>query len=139
MTHFEVDFDLSPLNVIILNAGDPPSSNSIKQFLKEVLAIAKKIKNKDDSWLMKKQILDDILEEENNIIKIWYLYFQWTNYWHAHWFVLEMFSVKFVKQNVIRIPTDKEELKLKIKVTQLEKERTEMLICDYIRNSVQSS
>ncbi|UZN99537.1 uncharacterized protein OCT59_000804 [Rhizophagus irregularis] len=41
---------------------------------------------------------------------------------------LEIFEVTFVKQNVIRIPTDGEELKLKIKATQLEKERTEMLI-----------
>ncbi|CAG8731196.1 4075_t:CDS:2, partial [Rhizophagus irregularis] len=32
-----------------------------------------------------------------------------------------------------------EELKLRIKATQLEKERTEMLICDYIGDSVQSS
>jgi hypothetical protein len=52
---------------------------------------------------------------------------------------LETFGVKFVKQNVTRIPADKEELKLKIKATQLEKERTEMLICDYIGDSVQSS
>ncbi|GBC13396.2 hypothetical protein GLOIN_2v1787832 [Rhizophagus irregularis DAOM 181602=DAOM 197198] len=52
---------------------------------------------------------------------------------------LEIFEVTFVKQNVIRIPTDGEELKLKIKATQLEKERTEMLICDYIGDSVQSS
>ncbi|GBC00037.1 hypothetical protein RclHR1_37170001, partial [Rhizophagus clarus] len=39
---------------------------------------------------------------------------------------LETFGVKFVKQNVTRIPTDSEELKLKIKATQLEKERTDM-------------
>ncbi|UZO06569.1 uncharacterized protein OCT59_026885 [Rhizophagus irregularis] len=51
---------------------------------------------------------------------------------------LETFGVKFVKQNVIRIPADREELKLRIKATQLEKERTEMLICDYIGDSVQS-
>ena len=52
---------------------------------------------------------------------------------------LETFGVKFVKQNVTRIPADGEELKLKIKATQLEKERTEMLICDYIGDPVQSS
>jgi hypothetical protein len=52
---------------------------------------------------------------------------------------LETFGVKFVKQNVTRIPANGEELKLKIKATQLEKERTEMLICDYIGDSVQSS
>ncbi|EXX62501.1 uncharacterized protein OCT59_003769 [Rhizophagus irregularis] len=155
----------------------------------------------------KEQSLDDILEE-NKLIKIWYLYFQWASYWHAHWFgirwgifdlqheslkafsplfpiagksnyarsvthhiyciennsrlrailrvvpsinltnpghffaydeVLKTFIVKFVKQNVIRIPTDSEELKLKIKATQLEKERTDMLICDYIGDYVQSS
>ncbi|PKC14537.1 hypothetical protein RhiirA5_371383 [Rhizophagus irregularis] len=33
----------------------------------------------------KKQTLDDILEE-NKLIKIWYLYFQWASYWRAHWF-----------------------------------------------------
>jgi hypothetical protein len=33
----------------------------------------------------KKQTLDNILEE-NKLIKIWYLYFQWANYWHAYWF-----------------------------------------------------
>ncbi|PKY26951.1 hypothetical protein RhiirB3_477345 [Rhizophagus irregularis] len=155
----------------------------------------------------KEQSLDDILEE-NKLIKIWYLYFQWASYWRAHWFgirwgifdlqheslkafsplfpiagksnyarsvthhiyciennsrlrailrvvpsinltnpghffaydeVLKTFIVKFVKQNVIRIPTDSEELKLKIKATQLEKERTDMLICDYIGDYVQSS
>src|SRR4051794_11884414 len=37
---------------------------------------------------------------------------------------LEMFGVKFIKQNVTRIPTDKKELKLQIRATQLEKERT---------------
>ncbi|PKK55403.1 hypothetical protein RhiirC2_859033 [Rhizophagus irregularis] len=52
---------------------------------------------------------------------------------------LETFGVKFVKQNVTRILADGEELKLRIKATQLEKERTEMLICDYIGDSVQSS
>ncbi|GBC48131.2 hypothetical protein GLOIN_2v1764231 [Rhizophagus irregularis DAOM 181602=DAOM 197198] len=52
---------------------------------------------------------------------------------------LETFGVKFVKQNITRIPADGEELKLRIKATQLEKERTEMLICDYIGDSVQSS
>ncbi|PKC53456.1 hypothetical protein RhiirA1_404310, partial [Rhizophagus irregularis] len=155
----------------------------------------------------KEQSLDDILEE-NKLIKIWYLYFQWASYWRAHWFgirwgifdlqheslkafsplfpiagksnyarsvthhiyciennsrlramlrvapsvnltnpghffaydeALETFGVKFVKQNVTRIPTDSEELKLKIKATQLEKERTDMLICDYIGDYVQSS
>ncbi|RGB30387.1 hypothetical protein C1646_765410 [Rhizophagus diaphanus] len=45
---------------------------------------------------------------------------------------LETFGIKFVKQNVTRIPTDLEELKLKIKAIQLEKEQTDMLICDYI-------
>ncbi|PKK58017.1 hypothetical protein RhiirC2_796988 [Rhizophagus irregularis] len=155
----------------------------------------------------KEQSLNDILEE-NKLIKIWYLYFQWASYWRAHWFgirwgifdlqheslkafsplfpiagksnyvrsvthhiyciennsrlramlrvvpsvnltnpghffaydeALEIFGVKFVKQNVTRIPTDSEELKLKIKATQLEKERTDMLICDYIGDYVQSS
>ncbi|GES82487.1 hypothetical protein GLOIN_2v1764231 [Rhizophagus clarus] len=52
---------------------------------------------------------------------------------------LETFGVKFVKQNVTRIPTDSEELKLKIKATQLEKEQTDMLICDYIGDYIQSS
>jgi hypothetical protein len=52
---------------------------------------------------------------------------------------LETYGIKFVKQNVTRIPVDRKELKLKIKATQLEKERTEMLICDYIGDSVQSS
>ncbi|GBC22673.2 hypothetical protein GLOIN_2v1787832 [Rhizophagus irregularis DAOM 181602=DAOM 197198] len=117
--------------------------------------------------LGKKQTLDNILKEENNCVKVWYLYFQWASYWRAHWFennpllrkmlrtapsinltspghffaydeALETFGVKFVKQNVIRIPADREELKLRIKATQLEKERTEMLICDYIGDSVQS-
>ncbi|UZO10244.1 uncharacterized protein OCT59_001840 [Rhizophagus irregularis] len=156
----------------------------------------------------KKQTLDNILKEENNCVKVWYLYFQWASYWRAHWFgirwgifdlqheslkafsplfpiagksnyarsvtyhihciennpllrkmlrtapsinltspghffaydeALEIFGVKFVKQNVTRIPADGEELKLRIKATQLEKEQTEMLICDYIGDSVQSS
>uniref|UniRef100_U9T453 Uncharacterized protein n=1 Tax=Rhizophagus irregularis (strain DAOM 181602 / DAOM 197198 / MUCL 43194) TaxID=747089 RepID=U9T453_RHIID len=138
----------------------------------------------------KKQTLDNILEE-NNCVKVWYLYFQWASYWRAHWFgirwgifdlqheslkafsplfpiagksnyarsithhiyciendsklramlriapsinlissghffaydeALKTFGIKFVKQNVTRIPTDSEELKLKIKATQLEKE-----------------
>jgi len=62
---------------------------------------------------------------------------------HGHFLAydeaLEMFGVKFVKQNMTRIPADKEELKLRIRATQLEKERTDMLICDYINDSVQSS
>ena len=33
----------------------------------------------------KKLILNNILEE-NNIIKVWYLYFQWASYWRTHWF-----------------------------------------------------
>jgi hypothetical protein len=49
---------------------------------------------------------------------------------------LETFGVKFVKQNVTRIPTDTEELKLKIRATQLEKERMDMLNCDYIGDYV---
>jgi len=52
---------------------------------------------------------------------------------------LETFGVKFVKQNVTRIPEDDDELKLRIRATQLEKERTDMLICDYIGDSVRSS
>jgi hypothetical protein len=68
MTHFKVDFKLPPPNVVILNAGDPPSSDSAvheslkiyvteigmenngyinvvaKQFLEEVLVIVKQIK-----------------------------------------------------------------------------------------------
>ncbi|POG70802.1 hypothetical protein GLOIN_2v1478984 [Rhizophagus irregularis DAOM 181602=DAOM 197198] len=34
----------------------------------------------------KKQTLDNILKEENNCVKVWYLYFQWASYWRAHWF-----------------------------------------------------
>ncbi|GET51523.1 uncharacterized protein OCT59_025482 [Rhizophagus irregularis] len=30
--------------------------------------------------------LDNILKEENNCVKVWYLYFQWASYWRAHWF-----------------------------------------------------
>jgi hypothetical protein len=33
----------------------------------------------------KQQILDNILSEENNFVKVWYLYFQWAGNWHAHW------------------------------------------------------
>jgi hypothetical protein len=44
-----------------------------------------------------------------------------------------------VTQNITRIPENEEELKLKIRATQLEKERTEMLICNYIGDPVQSS
>ncbi|UZO04720.1 uncharacterized protein OCT59_025091 [Rhizophagus irregularis] len=52
---------------------------------------------------------------------------------------LETFGVKFVKQNITRISTDKEELKLRIRATQLEKDRTDMLLCDYIGDNVKSS
>ncbi|POG72422.1 hypothetical protein GLOIN_2v1829825 [Rhizophagus irregularis DAOM 181602=DAOM 197198] len=52
---------------------------------------------------------------------------------------LETFGVKFVKQNITRITTDKEELKLRIRATQLEKDRTDMLLCDYIGDNVKSS
>ncbi|PKY14332.1 hypothetical protein RhiirB3_426304, partial [Rhizophagus irregularis] len=155
----------------------------------------------------KKETLNNILKE-NNIIKVWYLYFQWASYWRAHWFgirwgvfdlqheslkafsplfpiagksnyarsvtyhlycvennpqlcamlrtapsvnltnpghffaydeALETFGVKFVKQNITRISTDKEELKLRIRATQLEKDRTDMLLCDYIGDNVKSS
>src|SRR5689334_10378759 len=62
-----------------------------------------------------------------------------TGHFFAYDEALKTFGVKFLKQNVIRIPADGEELKLRIKATQLEKERTEMLICDYIGDPVQSS
>ncbi|PKY62807.1 hypothetical protein RhiirA4_529111, partial [Rhizophagus irregularis] len=298
MAHFEVGSKLPPPNVIILNAGDPPSNDSavhecLRMYLTEIgmenngninvvadeaifrrgisycktnqktkMILGQWHTNKDMMmtlitifsgygifnmagilgvrfldklekgvdfratskvleliWISvgiaihiyikkKKQMLDSILSEENNFVKVWYLYFQWASYWRAHWFgirwgifnlqheslkafsplfpvagksnyarsityhiyciendpllrkmlhiapsvnltspghffaydeALETFGVKFVKQNVTRIPTDGEELKLKIKATQLEKERTEMLICDYIGDSVQSS
>lgn len=32
----------------------------------------------------KKQTLDNILNEENIYVKVWYLYFQWASYWRAH-------------------------------------------------------
>ncbi|GBC44445.1 uncharacterized protein OCT59_014491 [Rhizophagus irregularis] len=298
MTHFEVSFNLPPPNVIILDAGDQPSSDSavhkcLEMYKNEIgmenneyinvvadeaifrrgisycktnqktkMILGQWHTNKDMMmalitifsgygifnmagilgirfldklekgvdfratsrvleliWISvgiaihiyvkkKKQTLDNILKEENNCVKVWYLYFQWASYWRAHWFsirwgifdlqheslkafsplfpiagksnyarsvtyhihciennpllrkmlrtapsinltspghffaydeALETFGVKFVKQNVTRIPADKEELKLRIKATQLEKERTEMLICDYIGDSVQSS
>ncbi|UZO09619.1 uncharacterized protein OCT59_029835 [Rhizophagus irregularis] len=298
MTHFEVSFNLPPPNVIILDAGDPPSSDSavhkcLEMYKNEIgmenneyinvvadeaifrrgisycktnqktkMILGQWHTNKDMMmalitifsgygifnmagilgvrfldklekgvdfratsrvleliWISvgiaihiyvkkKKQTLDNILKEENNCVKVWYLYFQWASYWRAHWFgirwgifdlqheslkafsplfpiagksnyarsvtyhihciennpllrkmlrtapsinltspghffaydeALETFGVKFVKQNVTRIPADGEELKLRIKATQLEKERTEMLICDYIGDSVQSS
>ncbi|GET58741.1 hypothetical protein GLOIN_2v1478984 [Rhizophagus irregularis DAOM 181602=DAOM 197198] len=220
MTHFEGSFNLPPPNVIILDAENPPSSDSavhkyLEMYKNEIgmenneyinvvadeaifrrgisycktnqktkMILGQWHTNKDMMMALitifsgygifnmagilgKKQTLDNILKEENNCVKVWYLYFQWASYWRAHWFennpllrkmlrtapsinltspghffaydeALETFGVKFVKQNVIRIPADREELKLRIKATQLEKERTEMLICDYIGDSVQS-
>ncbi|GES94350.1 hypothetical protein GLOIN_2v1829825 [Rhizophagus clarus] len=219
ITYFKVGCNFSPPNIVILNAGDPPSNDSavhecLKMYANEIgiendgyinvvadEAIFRRVgkecglratsKVLELIWVAvglaihlyakkKKQNLNNILEE-NKLIKheslkafsplfpiSGKLNYAWSVTHHLyciennsklcamlriapsvnltsprHFFAydeaLETFGVKFVKQNVTRIPTDSEELKLKIKATQLEKERTDMLICDYIGDYIQSS
>uniref|UniRef100_U9V7M7 Uncharacterized protein n=1 Tax=Rhizophagus irregularis (strain DAOM 181602 / DAOM 197198 / MUCL 43194) TaxID=747089 RepID=U9V7M7_RHIID len=246
MTYFKVGFNLPPPNVIILDAGDPPSSDSavhkcLEMYKNEIgignnnyinvvadeaifrrgISFCKtnnKIKMILGQWHTSKDMMSTLITIFSgygifNMAGILGVQFldklekgvdfratsKWASYWRAHWFgirwgifdlqheslkafsplfsiagksnyarsvthhiyciennsrlhamlrvapsinltnpghffaydeALETFGVKFVKQNVTRIPTDSEELKLKIKATQLEKERTDMLICD---------
>ncbi|RIA93080.1 hypothetical protein C1645_763417, partial [Glomus cerebriforme] len=49
--------------------------------------------------------------------------------------VLEMFNVHFIKQNITRNIIDETKLKANIKVAQMERERVDLLLSEYLENT----